>query len=177
MHNHLRMSYLVPNINHLMAIKRVGSVKALAEAAGILQPTLQRVMKGRTKNPNDDTVEPLAAYFGVSVSDLKWKDLRTPGPAGPSQPVGFDRVTMLTALRKEREFAASRLINYGSGDEAGAIMRAYDHLFSGASGDVALAILDYIEENGGSHARRQADGAVRGSAGGKDGKTSGKPRR
>lgn len=48
---------------------------ALAHATGVPQPTIHRILTGESRDPRTATLAPLASYFGVSVSDLRHKDL------------------------------------------------------------------------------------------------------
>lgn len=61
------------NLERLIA-ERDTNATALAEATGVPQPTIHRILTGETADPRTKTLEPLARYFGVSVSDLRHKD-------------------------------------------------------------------------------------------------------
>lgn len=46
-----------------------------ARGIKINQPTIHRVLSGETKEPRGSTLQPLADYFGVTLSDLRDRDL------------------------------------------------------------------------------------------------------
>ena len=48
---------------------------ALQQITNIPQPTIHRILSGESKDPRTSTLQPLARYFGISVSDLRDKDL------------------------------------------------------------------------------------------------------
>lgn len=92
------------------------SLAAEAKKRGleVNQPTVHRILDGQAKTPRDSTLEPIAAFFGVSVLDLRYSDLsqmttrslRSSGtviPANSPSPYGGDR-TDLTQIK-----AAARL--------------------------------------------------------------------
>lgn len=60
------------------------SPTALAEITKVPQPTIFRILNGDSADPRTSTVRPLAEYFGVSVSDIRDRDLtqgeRPPAP-------------------------------------------------------------------------------------------------
>lgn len=50
---------------------------ALASATGVPQPTIFRILTGESDDPRTKTLQPLAAHFGLTVSDLRDRDLTT----------------------------------------------------------------------------------------------------
>lgn len=48
---------------------------SLAEASGAKQPNIFRILEGESEEPRSKTIQPLADYFGVTVEELKYKDL------------------------------------------------------------------------------------------------------
>lgn len=81
-----RNSMLIPNLRAYMSAQSL-SEKALAEAAGMSQPTLNRILRGESSDPRDSTLEPLASHLGVDVADLKGKALfggYAPPPPAPA---------------------------------------------------------------------------------------------
>lgn len=48
---------------------------SLAEATGVPQPTIHRILTGESADPRTKTLEPIARYFGVTVSELRHSDL------------------------------------------------------------------------------------------------------
>ena len=57
----------------------------LAEATGVSQSTINAILKGRSKEQKDSTLEPLAQYFGVSLKQLRGYD-EIAGVADGSRP-------------------------------------------------------------------------------------------
>lgn len=47
----------------------------LAGKTNVPQPTIHRILSGESRDPRTQTVKPIADYFGVSVSDMKEKEL------------------------------------------------------------------------------------------------------
>lgn len=75
MYNHrIMLTLLINNLNALADREGI-SVNALAKKLGIPQPTMHRLLKGQTKKPSVQTLQPIAEHFGVSVDDLMDKDL------------------------------------------------------------------------------------------------------
>lgn len=58
------------NILLLMAHRKIGHEKALAEAAGVEQSKLNRYMNGKIREPGLQFFAALATYFGVRLDDL-----------------------------------------------------------------------------------------------------------
>lgn len=59
----------------------------LQRSAGVPQPTIFRILSGESSDPRTSTLQPLADHFGVTVSDLRDRDLANPG-AAPTPPIG-----------------------------------------------------------------------------------------
>ncbi len=49
---------------------------SLDRATGVPQPTIHRIVEGESKSPRDKSLRPLAEYFGVTLQDLRYEDLR-----------------------------------------------------------------------------------------------------
>lgn len=64
---------LMQNIEFLRRRNGI-SRNALAVKAGMHQPTLQRILSGESADPRTSSLQPLADYFEVSVSDLRSKN-------------------------------------------------------------------------------------------------------
>ena len=47
----------------------------LAQKSGAQQPNIFRIIQGEVSEPRDNTIQPLADYWGVSVHDLRYNDL------------------------------------------------------------------------------------------------------
>lgn len=68
--------FLQTNLEYLMHVRRTNPSR-LQQEEGIPQPTVHKILKGRSTNPRHDTLKKLADWAGVTVSDLVEKDLRT----------------------------------------------------------------------------------------------------
>lgn len=66
------MTQLKANVIYLMGTM---SPSELAQKSGAQQPNIFRIVQGEVLEPRDSTIQPLANYWGVSISDLKYKDL------------------------------------------------------------------------------------------------------
>ena len=55
----------------------------LQRATGVPQPTIHRILTGESSDPRTKTLQPLADYFGVSVAELRDRDLATPEGTRP----------------------------------------------------------------------------------------------
>jgi transcriptional regulator with XRE-family HTH domain len=64
------MNRVPANLAALMASKPI-SENELARKTGVPQPTIHRVLKGKSEDPRDATLRPLAGFFGVSVEQLR----------------------------------------------------------------------------------------------------------
>ncbi|WP_070281930.1 helix-turn-helix transcriptional regulator [Janthinobacterium sp. MP5059B] len=69
------MLFVRNNLKWLMGEKI--SPYALASETGVPQPTIFRILTGESDDPRTKTLQPLAKYFGVSVADLRDRDLAT----------------------------------------------------------------------------------------------------
>lgn len=67
------MLFVRNNLKWLMGEKI--SPYALASETGVPQPTIFRILTGESDDPRTKTLQPLAKYFGVSVADLRDRDL------------------------------------------------------------------------------------------------------
>lgn len=66
------MTQLKANVIYLMGTM---SPSELAQNSGAQQPNIFRIVQGEVLEPRDSTIQPLANYWGVSINDLKYKDL------------------------------------------------------------------------------------------------------
>ena len=55
---------------------------SLARETGVKQPTIFRILEGESTTPRDGTIRPLAEYFGISIEDLRYADLRRSDRSG-----------------------------------------------------------------------------------------------
>lgn len=77
--------YLRRNLEWLIS-KAKTNPNALEKETGVKQPTIHRILTGESEDPRTSSLKPLADYFGVSVADLRDKDLTSLAPnvaAGP----------------------------------------------------------------------------------------------
>lgn len=51
---------------------------ALASETGVPQPTIFRILTGESNDPRTKTLQPLAMHFGITVADLRDRDLSSP---------------------------------------------------------------------------------------------------
>jgi len=65
---------IAKNLNWLIKVRETNPT-ALAGATKVKQPTIHRILSGESQDPKTATLTPIANYFGVSVSDLRDKDL------------------------------------------------------------------------------------------------------
>lgn len=74
------MNNVAANLRELMERRGV-SENRLATETGVPQPTIHRAVNGIAKDPRDGTLRPLAAFFGVTVEQLR---TRLPPPTEAS---------------------------------------------------------------------------------------------
>jgi SOS-response transcriptional repressor LexA len=67
-------SMVAANLRFLLRQEHI-SQNALAKASGVKQPTIHRILAGKHAAPRDQTLHLLAKHFGLSVEDLRYKDL------------------------------------------------------------------------------------------------------
>jgi SOS-response transcriptional repressor LexA len=64
--------------------KRRTNPHELQRVTGVPQPTIHRILTGESTDPRTKTLQPLADFFGISVSDLRDRELSAaPGAAVP----------------------------------------------------------------------------------------------
>ncbi|GEM_PF-1913024 len=63
------MNTLSTNLNNLLHNENI-SENELARRTGVAQQIINRILSGENKNPKISTLNPLANYFGVSISQL-----------------------------------------------------------------------------------------------------------
>ena len=66
------------NLEWLMSARKTNPYD-LQRATGVPQPTIHRILTGESSDPRTKTLEPLADYFGVSVAELRDRDLSNAG--------------------------------------------------------------------------------------------------
>lgn len=75
------------NLSWLIAKNRTNPYE-VQRATGVPQPTIHRILTGESSDPRTNTLQPLAAHFGVSVADLRERDLS--GEGSGAQPAGTE---------------------------------------------------------------------------------------
>jgi phage repressor protein C with HTH and peptisase S24 domain len=82
-------SLLRKNLEWLIA-QRKTNPHELQRVTGVPQPTIHRILTGESTDPRTKTLQPLAEFFGLSVSNLRDQDLaaaaRLPLPQATSRP-------------------------------------------------------------------------------------------
>jgi phage repressor protein C with HTH and peptisase S24 domain len=73
-------SLVAKNLEWLIA-RRKTTPYELQRETGVPQPTIHRIITGESNDPRTKTLQPLADYFGVSVADLRERDLSGGGDA------------------------------------------------------------------------------------------------
>lgn len=64
------MNNLAKNLRFLLDREGM-SENTLGERTGVPQPTINRILRGESRDPRDSTIRPLAKFFGVGLEDLK----------------------------------------------------------------------------------------------------------
>jgi phage repressor protein C with HTH and peptisase S24 domain len=67
-------SLLRKNLDWLLKQSKASPYE-LQRATGVPQPTIHRILTGESNDPRTKTLQPLADHFGVSVEDLRSRDL------------------------------------------------------------------------------------------------------
>jgi SOS-response transcriptional repressor LexA len=67
-------NFVARNLQWLLQQEQL-TQQALAEATGVGQPTINRILSGKNLRPRDRTLLPLARRFDVTVDDLRLHDL------------------------------------------------------------------------------------------------------
>lgn len=77
-------SLLRKNLEWLIA-KRKTNPHELQRVTGVPQPTIHRILTGESTDPRTKTLQPLAEFFGVSVSELRDRELSSAQSDGKPQ--------------------------------------------------------------------------------------------
>lgn len=126
-------SRLIRNLEFLIAKART-SPYTLEKETGVPQPTIHRILTGESSDPRTKTLQPLAERFGVSVSDLRDRDLTIPTLA-----IGLGKdLVEAVAFREERRAVVPRTDVIE--------LSVYDVQASMGAGAVAPAYEDVIEK-------------------------------
>jgi SOS-response transcriptional repressor LexA len=65
------MMPIAENLQKLLDNRRMNATQ-LALVTKVPQPTIHRILSGEHESPRDKTIEPLAAYFRISVKELRY---------------------------------------------------------------------------------------------------------
>lgn len=102
------------NLEWLMAARKTNPYD-LQRATGVPQPTIHRILTGESSDPRTKTLEPLAEYFGVTVAELRDRDLSQPAPVerigsnatyAPAEVVGSDDPRLIPVPKVRLRLAA-----------------------------------------------------------------------
>lgn len=63
------IEYLMINLRSLMRARNINEAQ-LARETNVPQPTLHKILSGKTIDPRTSTLKSLADYFGISIDDL-----------------------------------------------------------------------------------------------------------
>lgn len=77
---------LVKNNLEWLMRQRGTNAHELSRTTRVPQPTIHRILTGESTDPRTTTLQPLATYFGISVADLRDRNLAAEGVSG--LPVG-----------------------------------------------------------------------------------------
>lgn len=80
------MNLLRENVLYLMR-RGEDNPNSLAEKSGARQPNIFRILEGEVEEPRLNTIQPLANYWGVSVEDLKYKNLSKKNEVELKEPI------------------------------------------------------------------------------------------
>jgi SOS-response transcriptional repressor LexA len=78
------------NLEWLLKSRNINPYE-LARQTGVPQPTIHRILTGESADPRTSTLQGLAAYFNVHVSNLRDVDLATGEKFGPDSSPAFDQ--------------------------------------------------------------------------------------
>jgi SOS-response transcriptional repressor LexA len=67
-------NFVAQNLQWLINQERI-TQQFLADATGVGQPTINRILSGKNLHPRDETLHPLARHFDVTLEDLRFKNL------------------------------------------------------------------------------------------------------
>lgn len=73
--------FVAKNLRWLMA-RRKTNANAVAEATGVQQSTIHRMLTGNTADPRTGSLKPVADYLSVSIDDIRYRDLEADAAAG-----------------------------------------------------------------------------------------------
>lgn len=93
------------NLKHLIRTHQTSAAEAAA-ASGAGQSWVSRYIRGIIAKPNPEKIGQLAAHFGVTASDMMWRDLSGLSSPAASQPVGSEQAIVEAAVKLVGELEA-----------------------------------------------------------------------
>lgn len=141
------MSILVDNLRLL--VDAAGSEKKLAELVGGDQSRLNRILRSETKHPRDDTLEPYAKKFALSIEQLKRARLtreHISGALAPPSPLDPETPSQLVRSNAAMVTSAARIVfdvlrewrlEVSPADGAELVGAAYEDIATGKSLEAA----------------------------------------
>lgn len=158
------MSRLIENLTELMGAMSENQLSALT---GVPQPTINRILRGESKNPTDKTVEPLARHFGVTVETLK-RGILLGGTTPPrvSQAVRIDVPTLRSATRSLLDVCDMFNLEYDPVEDADLLAEFYARAVADGgqiSGANVIVLANLMQRRGApqQEVRRDDDGTGR----------------
>jgi len=139
------MDYLAKNLRFLTAIPQKGQTEA-AEATGLRQPTISKIVTGETGEAGYRTVAKLAAFYGVTMDDLVFRDFESTGVIPASHRPGFDDATMAQALELLYLLADARPEDRRLRRPTWATVQAAAKAIKRAEGDQRNAMANFLSE-------------------------------
>ena len=97
------MNKLAENIRALLVRDGI-SENVLSERTGVKQPTINRILRGESKDPRDSTIAPIANHYGISVDILKRGNALDPSAGVPVSIRAYD----VEAVEADEDFDESK---------------------------------------------------------------------
>lgn len=117
------MNYLRQNVKYLSGLKGVDQ-KNIGAAIGVDQSTISRATAPNEPNTGYQTIQKLAAYFGVTMDDLVSRNIAEDGVSSQSQARRLDEGKLGTALTSIDRALAGEKIQGRLGTLAGTLIAA-----------------------------------------------------
>ena len=104
--DHPRMSRLASNLRYLLDEVAKISENALSVETGVPQPTINRILSGKSRDPRDSTIEPIARYFRVSVEAMRRENVRETRKAQGRGRIAVDSDLLRQSILKSEQIAS-----------------------------------------------------------------------
>lgn len=122
------MTFLRSNLLHFRD-QRALSETAMAKAAGVTQPTINRFLRGEIEDLKVSAAIGLAGFLKVSLTDLAEHDFRAGAPAVAEPALDLDRFALASALvALDKTMKALNVPYRQVQDMAETLRYAYKHL-------------------------------------------------